>query len=131
MALRKSLDGYGLATLAAIAAVAATVTTPLLQVRPYVFSFVAVVASAWFGGVRPALFCTVLSIASVAAARSLMLPAGYRLIDVIQAASFAAVAAMVASFAGARTRSDSRLGGTGPSLKRCSSRRGSASPSSI
>ena len=106
MALRKSLDGYGLATLAAIAAVAATVTTPLLQVRPYVFSFVAVVASAWFGGVRPALFCTVLSIASVAAARSLMLPTGFRLIDVIQAASFAAVAAIVASFARARTKSE-------------------------
>lgn len=107
MALRKSLERYGLATVAAAAATAATVNGPLLlQRRPYMLSFLAVVLSAWFGDFRSALYCAALSLASVAAARTLLLDVGLRWIDIVQAGAFVAVAFVVATVARSRARAD-------------------------
>jgi PAS domain S-box-containing protein len=90
---------YAFAVAIGLAAVALTLTTPLLLTRPYIPSLIAVFVIGWAVGFRPALFCTGVSLVVIAAARASLSGLPWRPFDTISAIAFAIVGVLVAQFA--------------------------------
>ncbi len=63
--VRSSWSGYGIALLSVALTLAMLVAIPPLQQQPFFLFTTAVMVSAWYGGLKPGLLATVLSVAAV------------------------------------------------------------------
>src|SRR5918912_744875 len=99
---------YGVAVLAVAVAVILTLPLGSLASRmPFAFFFAAVMLSAWYGGLGPALLSTALS---AVASAYFFLPPGYSLelglTQIIQLGLFLVVALFISSLTAARARAE-------------------------